>query len=124
MNQPPYNPYAPPPPQGYGYAAYGSAPRAEDAQHLDALAVYHYVYAAFIGLAGLAVGVYVAIGLAVAASVATHRSGAPAAAAIGGIVVILGGIVALVLLAKAAMVVYSGMSLRRRRHRTFSFVLA
>jgi hypothetical protein len=128
MNQPPYNPYAqPPPPQGYAFAP-RLEPLPEDAQNLNVLAICHYVYAGLVGLVGMVVAVYVVIGVLFASGVASRShpsaSGAPPEAAVAGIVAVLGGFFILLLLAKAGLLVYSGMCLRSRRHRMFSFVMA
>jgi hypothetical protein len=117
------NPYQPPyaSPQ---HAYRGSPmPSQEDAAHLNALAVCHFVYGGIVALVGLVGLVYVIIGFAVASAIATHGDRG-ASVAIGGIFAVIGVMVLLFVGAKAAAVIYSGLCLQKRRHMTFSFVMA
>jgi hypothetical protein len=129
MNQYPYNnPYAqpqqqPPPPPGYGYPGQpGDAQH--DEQNLEALAVCHFIYAGLVGLGALLVGVWLLFATVLTTRVATSGSAGPEAAAIVGVVDIVLGVVLALILVKAALLVYSGMCLRKRRNRTLSFVMA
>jgi hypothetical protein len=106
-------------------------PTAEDENQLNTLAICHYVYAGLLGLGGLLGLVYVVFGIIFAASIASspppagaHGSPGPPAAAIGGIFAAIGGFIMLLVWTKAAVVAYSGMSLKKRQRRTFSFVIA
>jgi len=121
---PPNMPYGQPPPQGYPQQP--PPPTAEDESQLNTLAICHYIYAGMLGLFGVFGLIYVAIGIAVAASSMGGGAGAggPPPAAIGGVVAAIGGFITLFLWAKAGCVVYSGMSLKKRQKRTFSFVVA
>ncbi len=122
---PPNQPYGVPPPQGF----HGPPmPPAEDESHLNTLAICHYIYAGMLGLGGLFGLIYVVFGIVFAASIASApasgSSPGPPAAAIGGIFAAIGGFIMLLVWTKAAVVAYSGMCLKRRQKRTFSFVIA
>ena len=125
----PYGPPGPPPPGWPATAPPGwpatHAASAEDEQHLDILGICHFIYAAFIGLAGLVGVVYVVIGLVFATAVvsSTGPTGTMPAAAVGGAFAVIGGFVTLALWGVAACLIVSGLGLRRRRRRTFSFVI-
>jgi hypothetical protein len=125
MNPYPYNQYAPPqpPPPGYGY---GPPPggTSEDEQHLNALSVCHFIYAGLVAVATLGVGAVLLVTMLAAAGAATHGKGGPEAAAALGIVDIFIGIVVVLLLAKTALIAYSGACIRKRRHRTLSVIMA
>jgi hypothetical protein len=129
MNPYPYtNPYAQPqpppaPPPGYGYPPQPGG-RQQDEQNLDALAICHFIYAGLVGLGALLVGLWLLFATVLTTRVATSRSGGPEAAAIVGIVDVVLGVVLVLILAKAVLLAYSGVCLRRRRNRTLSFVLA
>ena len=126
MNQypPPNMPYAQPPPQGY--PQHPPVPTAEDEAHLNTLAICHYIYAGMLGLFGIFGLIYVVFGviLATASLGASGGPGGPPPAAIGGVVAAIGGFITLFLWAKAGCVAYSGMSIKKRQRRTFSFVIA
>jgi hypothetical protein len=126
MNQypPPNMPYAQPPPQGYPQPP---PPTAEDDSQLNTLAICHYIYAGMLGLFGIFGLIYVVFGVILAtASLGASGSGpgGPPPAAIGGVVAAIGGFITFFLWAKAACVAYSGISLKKRQKRTFSFVIA
>jgi hypothetical protein len=117
---PPNAPYGQHPPPGY-YPPM----QTEDESQLNILAICHYVYAGLLGLAGLFGLLYVVFGIlfvAAAASGGTSGGGAPPMA-LGGIFAAIGGFIMLLVWTKAALVVYSGISLRRRLRRNFSFVV-
>lgn len=123
---PPNQPYGIPPPQGYPHPA---APAAEDENQLNTLAICHFIYAGMLALGGLIGLVYVVFGIVFAASLASapagpHGSPGPPAAAIGGIFAAIGGFIMLLIWTKAALVLYSGLSLKKRQRRTLSFVMA
>lgn len=135
MNQypPPNMPYGQPPPQGYaqpppqGYPHPPPPPTAEDESQLNTLAICHYIYAGMLGLFGIFGLIYVVFGVILAtASLGASGSGpgGPPPAAIGGVVAAIGGFITFFLWAKAACVAYSGISLKKRQKRTFSFVIA
>lgn len=127
MNQypPPNMPYAQPPPQGYPQQP--PPPTAEDDSQLNTLAICHYIYAGMLGLFGIIGLIYVVFGVILAtASLGASGGGhgGPPPAAIGGVVAAIGGFITFFLWAKAACVAYSGMNLKKRHKRTFSFVIA
>jgi hypothetical protein len=125
MNPYPYNQYAPPqpPPPGYGYAPPpGGTP--EDIQNLNALSVCHFIYAGLFGLASLVFGAILLVAMLATAGAATSGKGAPGAAAAIGIVDVVLAVVVVFILAKAALIAYSGACIRKRRHRSLSFVMA
>ncbi len=137
MNQNPYQPPYPPPNQPYGAPPQGYAPQgpyphpgvptAEDESNLNTLAICHYIYGGFMALGGLVGVVYVIIGIALAASSLGASGGGPGGpppAAIGGIFAFFGGVISLFIWAMAALVVYSGMSLKKRQRKTLSLVMA
>jgi hypothetical protein len=101
-------------------------PTAEDESHLNVLAICHFVYAGLLGLGGLLGIVYAVFGvfIATAAMGGAAGSGGPSPAALGGIFAVVGGFITLLVWTKAALVLYSGLCLRRRTKRTFSFVMA
>jgi hypothetical protein len=127
MNQypPPNMPYAQPPPQGYPHPP---VPTAEDESHLNTLAICHFVYAGFHALFGLMGLIYVVFGVLLAtASISGgggSGAGGPPPAAVGGIVAAFGVFITLFVWTMAACVAYSGMSLKKRQRRVFSFVVA
>jgi hypothetical protein len=120
---PPNQPYAQPPPQGWPAQA---MPTAEDEAHLNTLAICHYVYAGLLAVGGLFGLLYVGIGIFMATSMpaSAHSAGDPPPAAIGGIMAAIGGFIVLFAWACAGLVIYSGVSLKRRQRRTLSFVVA
>lgn len=138
MNQNPY-PYPPPnqpygvPPQGYpppgyppqgGYAPQG--PTAEDENNLNTLSICHFIYGGFMALGGLVGVIYVVLGVVLATASMSGGSapGGPPPAAIGGIFAAFGAAISIFIWASAALVIYSGMSLKKRRRRTLSLVMA
>ncbi len=140
---PPYGPYSQPQ-QGYGpqpgYAqGYGGAPpgfqpgfqpeapRNEDASHLSVLSICTFVYAGFVAFLSLFGAVYIVLGVFMATSLPAAPAGAaggPTPAAMGSIFAIFGGIFMVIGLATTVALVISGLGLRKRRRRTFSFVVA
>jgi hypothetical protein len=129
MNQGNYGygyPQQAPPPQGYGYghALPPEMQAAQDARSLDLLAIFHFVYAGLLGLGGLFMGLYIVLGIVMATSVASGGGSAGDAAAIGGFFAVIGGVFLVLLWTKAALMVWSGMSMRKRQRRTLSFVMA
>ena len=121
------NPYGPPAaPQYQQHPQAWPAQANEDEQHLNVLAICHFVYAGLLGLAGMVGIVYVIVGVVMAAAVASSGAsgGAGAGAAFAGIFAFIGGLVTLLLWGKATCLIISAMGMRRRRRRTFSFVIA
>ena len=121
---PPNAQYAQPPPQGYPQPP---APTAEDESHLNTLAICHFIYSGMLALFGLFGLIYVVFGVILATASLSGGGGGPGGpppAAIGGVVAAIGGFITLFLWAKAGCVLYSGMSIKKRQRRTFSFVIA
>jgi hypothetical protein len=102
------------------------APSAVDESNLDTLAICHYVYAGLVGLVGMAGLLYVVIGVVIATGTAAGSTspGTPSTAAVGGVIAAIGGLVTVLLWLKAAFVLWSGLSLKKRQRRTLSFVVA
>ncbi len=127
MNPSPYNQYAPPgppPPQGYGYGPQQPGGTPEDVAQLDALSIGHFVYAALFGLVSLVVGAVLLAAMLATVGAASSRNGGPAAAAVVGVVDVVLGILVVLFLAKTALLAYSGLCIRKRRHRMLSVVMA
>ncbi len=128
---PPPGPYGAPPgypayPQpGYPYTS-SPATSAQDVSQLNLLAVFHFVYAGFLGLMGLFFVIYIVLGVAMATSggASGGTSGGPPPEAIGGIFAVIGAFAMLLMWGKAALIVWSGISLRAHRRMTLSFVTA
>jgi hypothetical protein len=132
---PPNSPYGAPPggfgpgyPPGPGFPQpQAGVPTPEDESNLNVLAICHYVYGGFHAVGGLFGIIYVVIGLMIAAGgmgAGASAGGGPPPAAIGGIVAVFGGVISLFIWVMAALVIYSGVSLKKRRRRTLSFVTA
>ncbi len=126
---PPPGPYgAPPGYPVYPQQAYPYAPdtSAQDASHLKLLAVLHFVYAGFLGLMGLFFVIYIILGVAMATAPPPSggSAGGPPPEAIGGIFAAIGAFAMFLMWGKAALVVWSGVSLRSHRRSTLSFVVA
>ena len=129
---PPPGPYgAPPgyagypgyPPPGYPYAS--AATEAQDISHLNMLAIFHFVYAGLLGLVGLFFVIYIVFGVAMATSAMPSGggSGGPPPEAIGGIFVLIGAFAMFLTWGKAALLIWSGVSLRAHRRMTLSYVV-
>lgn len=105
---------------------YPSAPEpvpftAGDQSNLNVLGILHFIYAVLIGLGALVLLAAVALGAGFLASVDTAYPGGRFTT--GTIVVILLCLAAVVVV-KACVVFYSGMSLRKARHHLFSQIVA
>jgi hypothetical protein len=127
---PPPGPYGAPP----GYPAYpqpaypyaSPATAAQDVQQLNMLAVFHFVYAGLLGLVGLFFVIYIVLGVAMATSGGSSgggASGGPPPEAIGGIFALIGAFAMFITWGKAALLVWSGVSLRAHRRLTLSYVV-
>lgn len=106
----------------YGYPAQAPAQfTASDQSDLNSLAIFHFIYAAFLGLTGLVVVAAVALGVGfVASATKLHGSGILT----GGAFMILMVVVAGIIFLKAGVVVFSGIGLRQARYRTLSQIVA
>jgi hypothetical protein len=128
---PPNAPYGPPPQQGYaqpqGYPQPPGMPTAEDESNLNTLAICHFIYAGLLALGGLFGVIYVVFGVIIATAAMSGSGatgGAAPPAAIGGLVAMIGGIITLLIWTKGALILYSGLSLKKRRRKTLSLVMA
>jgi hypothetical protein len=127
MNPPPNYGYGAPPPQYYPPPPQQPPVRSiQDVQHLNLLAVFHFIYGAFIAFVGLIFAVYIVFGIFLATSAVPTGSGSggPPPEAIGGLIAVIGVIAMLFTWGKAALVVWSGFSLRAHRRATLSLVVA
>ncbi len=114
----------PPPPQGWGYGMSPEMQAQQDAHNLDLLAIFHFVYAGLLGFGGLFFGLYIVFGVVMATSVAASGGSSGDAAAVGSIFAVVGFVALARFWTTAAFLVWSGVSLRKRRRRTLSFVMA
>jgi hypothetical protein len=119
----------PPPgyyPQANPYGPYASpAQSLQDVQNLNLLSVLHFIYAGIFGLGGLFCAVYIVIGVMMATSVPSSGSaGGPPPEAIGGIFAAIGLIAMLFMWGKAALLIWSGISLRAHRRMMLSMIVA
>jgi hypothetical protein len=111
----------------YGYAVPQAPPEfsAADQSSLESLAIFHFVYAALIALGGCIVLGAMLFGFGLMSSVtssATHLRGGGLLT--GGVFMVVLICVAAVLFLKAFLVFYSGVSLRRTKHKTLSQIVA
>jgi len=106
----------------YGYAT-PQAPEssAADQSNLDSLAIFHFVYAAVIALGGFITLAAVLFGVGLVSSATRLRGGGFLA---GGVFMVVLVCVAAILFLKAFLVFYSGMSLRRAKHKMLSQIVA
>lgn len=95
----------------------------KDAQHLDLLAVFHYVVAGLTALCSLIPLVHLAIGIGLATG-RLDPDADPAAQSVGVIFIIVAVVIILLGLTFSALVVVAGRNLRHRRHYTFCLVMA
>jgi hypothetical protein len=125
MNPYPYNQYAPPqpPPPGYGYSPQPGTAH-EDEQNLNVLSICHFIYAGLFGLVSLVFGAVLIFAMIATAGAASSGKGGAEAAAIIGVTDVILGMVLVFFLAKTALLAYSGVCIRKRRHRTLSLVMA
>jgi hypothetical protein len=85
----------------------------QDDDALNTLSVFFYLYAGFIGLIAL-VMLAMAILPAILISAAPYKPGDPPPALIGGILAVVFGAVALLLIAKAVLMIFAGRAMGRR----------
>ncbi len=114
-----------PPPYGQGYPPPQFQQRPQDDEgHLNILAICTFCYAGLIGLFGLFFSIYLILGIVMAGSaVSTGGSSAGAEATVGGIFIVIGALAMLFMWGKAALLIWSGLSLRKRTRPTLSFVV-
>ena len=113
-----------PPPQGWGYAMSPEMQAQQDGRNLDLLAIFHFVYAGLLGFGGLFFGLYIVFGVVMATSVAAGGGSTGDAAAVGSIFAVIGFVALALFWTKAAFLVWSGISMKKRRRHTLSFVMA
>ena len=104
-------------------------PTPQDAQHLKLLSIFYYVYGGLTALLSCSVGLYVVVGLVVAAAsediAADDPSVSPATIRGIGLVVAVVAILALGLFwLLAGLILYTGRCIANRRHRIFCLVMA
>ncbi|HEX2669483.1 MAG TPA: hypothetical protein VHM25_01360, partial [Polyangiaceae bacterium] len=106
----------------YGYAT-PPAPElsAADQSSLDSLAIFHFVYASLIALGGFIMLAVVLFGIGLVSSATKLRGDGILA---GGVFMVVLGCVAGILFLKAFLVFYSGVSLRRAKHKLLSQIVA
>ena len=109
------------PPYGDGVPPTAAQISAADQSSLDSLAIFHFVYAALIGLGGCILLSAALFGFTVVSS-ATHLRGNGMLA--GGVFMVVLLSLGAVLFLKAFLVCYSGVSLRRSTHKTLSQIVA
>ncbi|MFZ5895051.1 MAG: hypothetical protein ACOY0T_28585 [Myxococcota bacterium] len=105
---------------------------ASDQSDLKTLAICHYAYAALLAFGGLVPVVMVLFGVGLVTSLAATASGTTTPAAdvaaggfmVGGVLLVIMGAVTFLVWVKAGLVLFSGLSLRRGKHRTLSQVVA
>jgi hypothetical protein len=108
------------PPSDYA-APQTPALSAADQSNLDSLAIFHFVYAGLIALGGLIMLAGVLFGIGLVSSATRLRGGGILA---GGVFMIVLVCVAAILFLKAFLVFYSGVSLRRAKHKLLSQIVA
>jgi hypothetical protein len=111
--QPPPFPYALPPQQN-------------DAEHLNLLSIFHYVFGglAFLGLGFIAVHFFFMRMIFTRPEMFTQGGGKPPPPEMMKILVVLYGIMALMCILLAVVNILSGVFIRRRKHRMFSLILS
>jgi hypothetical protein len=118
------DPYRAAPAVNYGYDP-AQATWAKDQQDLKVLSILHFVYAGVIALSGLLIGLYLVIGAAfLASSASAARPKAGEAAMMGTVVLIVFGSVLFFLVLHAALLIYSGLSLRNQERKLLSQIVA
>jgi len=117
--------------QGYpqygapGMQPYPYAPPNNDEQHLNVLSICTFVYAGLVALVGLFFSIYLVLGVFIAGAAATSGgAGAAEAEVMGGVFAVIGLLLMAFAFAKAALLVMSGLGMRRRKRATLSFVTA
>lgn len=95
----------------------------QDEEHLRALSVCHYVFAALQALGSCAFIIYFIIGAVLIAAGAGSRSGGPPA--LFGVFFMVVGLIAMAIgLASGALLYFAGRFLGERSHYTYCFVIA
>jgi hypothetical protein len=98
---------------------------ARDEEHLQLLAIFHYVVGGLAALFALLPGIYLIMGLFVVfASHALPGNGQLPPVFLGWLLVFLAGVFITIGLTVAALVLAAGRCLSRRRHYTFCLVMA
>ncbi|MGC4089291.1 MAG: hypothetical protein QM756_15670 [Polyangiaceae bacterium] len=95
-----------------------------DQNDLNTLAICHYAYAAMMALGGLIPLGVVMFGVGLLTSITALHSRQVGGVFLGGAFMIIMGALAALLWVKAALVAYSGYSLKQGRHRTLGQVVA
>lgn len=97
-----------------------------DIDHLNALAICHFVYAGLAMLAVLAGAFYLLVGFIILTAPPPPPAAGPPPPFpfLGGMLMLMGGGLATVSLAGAILTLIAGLDLRKQRRWTFSFVMA
>lgn len=95
--------------------------RMRDEEHLKLLSIFYYIAGGLTALVSLIPLIHVVLGSVLLIG-STADDGPPAA--LGGLMVLIGGTIIVVGMTIAAIKIYAGYCLYRRRHRTFCFVAA
>jgi hypothetical protein len=116
----------PPPPLDAPPIAYATPlPVSPDDAHLRMLAIFHYVWGGLVALGFSVFLIHVVLGIVMIVSPASMTSrGEPPPAAMGWLFVGIGSAAVLVGWALGGLSIYSGRCISRRRHHTFSLVMA
>lgn len=93
-----------------------------DLEHLDLLAIFHYVLGGMTALGACIPFVHVAIGLAMVGGAFPAQNGPPPA--LGWIFVGVGSLIIVLGWTLAVLIIVAGRRLKARRSRTFCFVIA
>ncbi|HEY4156705.1 MAG TPA: hypothetical protein VGM29_01365 [Polyangiaceae bacterium] len=114
-----------PPPIAYGYEQAQAAALAKDDQDLKVLSILHFVYAGIIAFTGILLVAYLVIAAALVASTSSAaKPSAGEAAVVGTVFIVIFGSLILLLWVKAALLVYSGLSLRKLERKLLSQIVA
>lgn len=92
-----------------------------DAEHLKLLSIFYYVAGGLTALVSLIPLIHVLLGSVILVG-STRQDGPPAV--LGGLLMLIGGTIIVVGMTIAAIKIYAGYCLSRRRNRTFCFIAA
>lgn len=95
-----------------------------DVQHLNLLAVFHYIYGGLVAISGCVGPLIFMFGLAMFADPTLIEDDEPLAYAAGMIMFIVGGCSILLSLATAGLIIYAGTCLSNHRYYIFCMIIA
>lgn len=93
-------------------------------EHLNLLAIFHYVVAGMMCLMSLIPIIHLTVGIVFLLAPPPSKPGEPPPALFGAIFVVIGALAILIGMAISALVLYSGISLSRRRRYMFCLVVS